>query len=678
MLPLVALILAATPPGDAAPVASDEEVAVDEDVADETVVRRRRPLPPRALQVPIRREGLAVGGASAATLLALVPGLFVSQHAGQGKAPQLFLRGFDVEHGQDLEVRVEGVPLNEPGNVHGHGYADTTFLPIEVVRRLRLDEGVADPGQGDFAVAGSVDHGLGLAAPGVVTRGSIGAFGLQRAFVGVRPDGGSEGTFVAAELVRSDGFGQGRAFSRVNLLGGLEAVVLPGLEAMVLVAASASSFGSAGVVRLDDRAVADLDDDALFAAAIPGQGGRAERHLGTLRLRHRADVSATTLQLSASRRRLGLRHNFTGRLQFDAGDTTAQTSDAATLVGRAEHELVLPLLDRRHRLRVGGEARGDVVHAHQQRLTDGGAVHREEVDARLQIGHAGLWLDSTLRPTPWLQLRLGARAEGVSSTTEDRLDDGGAATGVGAFLGPRLSAALRVFADTDVSASYGEGFRTPPPLALADGETPALTVVRTGEVGVQHSRQASTAALTLRGSAFVTHVASDRVFDHATATSRFVGPSLRTGLQGFVDVTVDDVGVTASATATDARFVAGGPVPLSPPVVLRVDAHVATPILRILGVAVDARAELGAGVIGARPLPFAETAEAITLVDGALLARAGVVQLALEAANLLDARVADGVFVYASRFADDDSRVPTRHITAASPRQLQLTLTLAL
>jgi len=644
---------------------------------DETIIRTRRQTSPRAVEVPVRREGFAVGGASAAALLSLVPGVFVSQHAGQGKAPQLFLRGFDVEHGQDVEVRVEGVPLNEAGNIHGQGYADTTFIPIELVRHLTLHEGVADARQGDFAVAGSIDHGIGLGSPGVVASGTLGSFGLRRVFVGGRPAGTSPHTFVAGEFIASDGFGPARAFSRVNLLGGIEQPVLPGIEAFAFAATSTSEAQSAGVVRLDDRAIADLDDDALFAAAVPDQGLRAQRHLASLRLRRKGPSSRTTLQTSASLRRLQLRHNFTGHLLFDEGDTVLQTSDATMAMARAEHEERLMLFDRMQQLRVGVEARGDVVDTTQQRLRDDATIHRDEVDARFDLGHLGLWADTTMRPSSWSRLHLGARLEGVAFRTADHADANRVRTTTGAVLAPRVGLEIDVVDDVDVNANYGEGFRSPPPLALADGETPPLTVVRTGEVGVVVARHTPGASLTARASGFVTHVAADRVFDHATASSLFVGPSLRTGAQAFVDVVVEGAGVTASATATRAAFLDGGVVPFAPPLVLRLDGFIDTPFavgpLDVVG-----RAELGTGLVGARPLPFGDTADPVVLVDGAVSMRAGAVRIGLEGANLTDARVADGAFVYASRFEDDDSRVPARHITAASPRLLQVTLTLSL
>ncbi len=97
----------------------------------------------------------AVPRGSAAEFLSLAPGFFLSQHGGDGKANQIFLRGFDAQHGQDVEFTVGGMPSNDVSNVHGQGYADLNWVIPEVVDRLRVLEGPYDPRQGDFAVAGS-------------------------------------------------------------------------------------------------------------------------------------------------------------------------------------------------------------------------------------------------------------------------------------------------------------------------------------------------------------------------------------------------------------------------------------------------------------------------------------------------------------------------------------------
>ncbi len=681
------------------------EVGVDDGPV--TVVRRKRSPRPGTTEVPIRRQSLAVGGASAAQLLQQVPGVYVSQHAGQGKAPQLFIRGFDAEHGQDIEVRVGGVPINEVSNVHGHGYADTTFIPVEVVRALRVREGAADPRQGDFAVAGTVDYVLGLSEPGVTARASVGSFGLARVFVGARPDAGSTGgianvdgddTFIAGEFVRGDGFGPSRAFSRTSVIGGVAVSPHDDVTLRAFAASSASQFQTAGVLRVEDIAIGD--DDTFFSTYEAGQGGAAGRHLLAIEGRLLSGDATTRLSSSLQRRDLALRHNFTGALLFDAGDTVAQTSEATTLTFDVEHDLRLALLGAVHNLIVGTTLRGDLVSSTQDRLDRAtGVSHTKEVDADLTLGHGAVYVDSVLRLQPWLQLRAGARAEAVTFGIVDRLNaTSPERQAAGLFVGPRASLAVRVNDAVELTAAYGEGFRTPQALSLSRGEQPPVTLARTGEVGVVYASSSSSSAawsspssspslagasLSARATAFGTFVEADRIFDHATASSLFIGPTQRLGVSGFVDVTTGGVGATASATAVSAMFVDGsGAVPFAPPLTTRLDVYVERSLAQFvavdLGVDVVGRVELGASFISARPLPFADIADPVALVDGAVSVRVGVATLALECLNVTDARVADGAFTFASRFDDDDSGVPARHLTAAPPRLAQLTLALQL
>ena len=116
----------------------------------------RRPPPSRgASDFQIRVGELAeVPRANAAELLKLAPGILLTNEGGEGHAEQVFLRGFDAREGQDIEFTVGGVPINESGNLHGNGYADTHFIIPELVESLRVLEGPFDPRQGNYAVGG--------------------------------------------------------------------------------------------------------------------------------------------------------------------------------------------------------------------------------------------------------------------------------------------------------------------------------------------------------------------------------------------------------------------------------------------------------------------------------------------------------------------------------------------
>jgi len=96
--------------------------------------------------------------ASAQALLPLVPGLFIAQHAGGGKAEQIFLRGFDADHGTDVAITVDGVPVNVVSHAHGQGYADLHFVMPEIVEQLDVRKGPYAAQDGDLATAGTVDY----------------------------------------------------------------------------------------------------------------------------------------------------------------------------------------------------------------------------------------------------------------------------------------------------------------------------------------------------------------------------------------------------------------------------------------------------------------------------------------------------------------------------------------
>jgi outer membrane receptor for ferrienterochelin and colicin len=94
---------------------------------------------------------------SSQDILRQVPGLFIGQHAGGGKAEQIFLRGFDIDHGTDINISVDGLPVNMVSHAHGQGYADLHFVIPETVDLIDFGKGPYDASQGNFNTAGWVD-----------------------------------------------------------------------------------------------------------------------------------------------------------------------------------------------------------------------------------------------------------------------------------------------------------------------------------------------------------------------------------------------------------------------------------------------------------------------------------------------------------------------------------------
>ena len=95
-------------------------------------------------------------------ILEFAPGLIVTQHSGDGKANQYFLRGFNLDHGTDLAITVDGMPVNLRSHGHGQGYSDLNFLIPELVSGLYYKKGPYYADEGDFVCA--VDNGAGGSA----------------------------------------------------------------------------------------------------------------------------------------------------------------------------------------------------------------------------------------------------------------------------------------------------------------------------------------------------------------------------------------------------------------------------------------------------------------------------------------------------------------------------------
>lgn len=114
-------------------------------------------------------------------LLETVPGLIVTLHSGEGKANQYLLRGYNLDHGTDLETYVDGMPVNEPTHAHGQGYTDLNFMIPELVDGLSYTKGPYYADVGDFGAVGSihVDYRDVIANQAQLTAGG---FGFQRLF----------------------------------------------------------------------------------------------------------------------------------------------------------------------------------------------------------------------------------------------------------------------------------------------------------------------------------------------------------------------------------------------------------------------------------------------------------------------------------------------------------------
>ena len=140
-----------------------------------------------------------------ADVLETVPGVIVTQHSGSGKANQYFVRGFNLDHGTDFQVSVDGVPINLPTHGHGQGYTDLNFLIPELIESVDYQKGPYDAAHGDFASAGAVEIRTFRVLAEGVAKLEAGSFGFARALVADSQEMQGGSLLHALELARADG-----------------------------------------------------------------------------------------------------------------------------------------------------------------------------------------------------------------------------------------------------------------------------------------------------------------------------------------------------------------------------------------------------------------------------------------------------------------------------------------
>ncbi len=213
---------------------------------------------------------------SSQEILRKVPGLVIGQHAGGGKAEQIFLRGFDIDHGTDIAIDIDGVPVNMVSHAHGQGYADMHFIIPETIDNIDFGKGAYYANKGNFNTAGYVDlkiktridkNQLSLEAGMFNSLRSLGLFKIT--------EGDYGNSYIASELVLSDGaFESSQNFNRFNLMGRYNFNNYENQELSLSISHFQSKWDASG--QIPQRAV-DQGIISRFGAIDDTEGGTTSR-----------------------------------------------------------------------------------------------------------------------------------------------------------------------------------------------------------------------------------------------------------------------------------------------------------------------------------------------------------------------------------------------------------------
>jgi hypothetical protein len=670
--------------------------------ADATVeVRATAPATRGLGDVRVGREVLqASPRQQTSELLSAAPGFFVDHEDGEGLGNDVYLRGWDLEHGAGIEMTLGKVPLNNPTHIRGQGYADVNFIIPEVVRSVRVLEGPYDPRQGDAAIVGSASFDLGAPGKGSLVGLSYGSFNQVRVFGVVAPEGGDDDTFAAFSLRRTDGFGERRAghSGSANVQYGIDVGRHDHLR--LLATAYGASSSLAGVVRQDDVDAGRIGVDGSYPYFAEGQSSDSTRVLVAATF-ERAAPRGAQVQIVP----WFMWTNFRARQNFSGSLETSQENPSLSGLGdlfeTKNEEVAAGLTTSYHseRLLLGKSAElalepgvlvraAGVSQAKSLLIPATLAVWDHRVDAGLGTLDAGAYLDVDLRLFRRLRIAGGPRVDLLAQTVDDRAP-GASALGTdarrnldGVAFSPRVTTELELSPGLAAGASYGEGFRSVDAAQVPGTIQRPYSKVRSAEVGLRGSdsrrRYRTTLAL------FSTWVENELVFVAESGGLETEGASVRRGVVGSLLARPASWLIASTALSmTEALFTTRVPgishyVPSVPPLLLRMDVSVERSLGELAGRPVVARVGAGYTFLSGKHLTDTVIGPVSHILNARIGVRSGPLELGLDAYNLLGLRYADDAQVYISNWSIHPGQQPASvatHWTAAPPRIVVATLT---
>lgn len=601
-----------------------------------------------------------------ADVLRLIPGLIIDQHQGGGKAEQYLLRGFDADHGTDLALFVDGVPVNLRSHAHGQGYADLHFLIPETIRAVDALKGPYFAEHGDFDTAGAVRF---------LTRDSVeentleisgGSFDTQRYLALLSPTRDRVKTLVAAEGYRSDGpFDHPNGYVRFNLFAKATTDLTEDMRASLSASHYRAEWHGSG--ELPARTVRSGLVDR-FGAIDPNEGGVTERTNVNLDYVWKVGESQKlSVNAYASYYRLTLFNDFTLFLNDpDRGDMINQR-DRRWLGGLdAQYEVKQRPLGMPLTTTAGVQYRIDTP-----RVVLASAVQRHQVgrvqDVDIVEQSVSPFVKLDLVPIEKVRLVTGARGDVFTFDVKERVNTtDGRASGAATKARPNVKANLILgpWLATELFANFGTGFHSNDARAvIANPKLDALPTATGYEAGFKSRILPRTE---LSATYWFLNLSSELVFVGDDGTTQARGKTHREGLEVATTISLLDwLTFKGDFTWTRrAEFVdTGFPIPLAPRWTARAELTARLP----WGLSTSAEMRyLGDRV--ADDFGF-HTARGYTLFNWNARYRYKALEAFLSIENLADTKWREAQFFFTSRLPGEPAGgVPDVHFTPGNPR----------
>lgn len=426
-----------------------------------------------------------------AEILEFVPGVIVTQHSGDGKANQYFVRGFNLDHGTDFATWVDGMPGNMVSHAHGQGYTDVNWLVPELVERIDYRKGPYYADEGDFSSAGAARVRLVDTLPNRIASVTLGQRGFGRALLAGSAALTSGHLLYALESAHNDGpWRNPGKFHRTN--GVLRYSLADGATRW-----SVTGMGSTAGWNSTDQVPRRAVDAGLldrFGAIDPTDGGQTARWSLSGAWQRRVQGGEWKASAYAVRSRLDLFSDFTYFVD-DAGGDQFEQAERRTLAGGAlSRRWTTPVLGHEGSTTVGVQLRQDRVAP----VGLYGTVARERSatiqESRVRETSWGLYAQNDTQWTAWLRSVAGVRADHFAFDVASSIAQNSGRRSA-AIASPKLSLVFGPWAATEYFLNAGYGFhsndargtvaRLSPREALPVDPVTPLVRSRGAEIGVR-------------------------------------------------------------------------------------------------------------------------------------------------------------------------------------------------
>jgi hypothetical protein len=394
-------------------------------------------------------------------LLEAIPGLIVSQHSGEGKANQFYLRGFNLDHGTDLRTTIDGMLVNQRSHSHGQGWTDLNFLIPELTYRLEYRKGPFYASEGDFASAGTASVVYANRLSQGLASVSVGQHGLGRTLLAASPEVGRGNLLYAVELFRNNGpFVHPDNYRKFNgVLRYSEGDEVNGFN----VSAMAYSAKWNSTDQIPARALMATGGNSVlnsrFDTIDPTDGGTSRRDSLSFSWQRAGEESATKVAGYIAQNKLDLFSNFTYFLDDPVnGDQFAQPDKRVSSAVNVSHQWALASLGQRSEASVGLQFQNDNIFnglystKARQRL----ATTREDHIVETSLG---VFAELSTKWSQSIRSVLGVRADRYrfNVRSDNRLNSGKASEGLAS---PKASLIFGPWEKTELYLNAGKGFHS--------------------------------------------------------------------------------------------------------------------------------------------------------------------------------------------------------------------------